>query len=267
MKKFILTNPPDSRGIVYLKENDFHYLVRIRRLGKGSVFTAFLPDGTEKDFEVISAKNDILKAQCVNEAPVHMTSHIKRNTPNNILPPIYLFQALPKGSKMDLIIRQAGECGISRIIPFYSEYSQIKNKVHGVNTEKIKRWNRIIKEARQQSGSVTETQVNEPCVFDEVFIFWDKLKKEKPKGSGIFFNEKEKNPGTLHDCLKNNPDFVAMAIGPEGGFNNIEAQRFKAAGFKSLSLGDNILRTETAALYGAAAIRTILLERAYWKMN
>ena len=265
MKKFILQNPPDSRGIIYLKENDFHYLVRIRRLGVGSVFKAFLPDGNEKELEIISVKNQVLKAQCKEDALLHTCFKSKEGISENTIPPIYLLQALPKGSKMDLIVRQACECGILRIIPFFSEYSQVKNKAKGAYTEKAKRWNRIIKEARQQSGSAVQTKINEPCDFDKAVLFWEQLNKEKACGVGIFFHEQSKRPGTLHDCLGDNPDFVVMAVGPEGGFSPAEAECFEKAGFKSMALGDNILRTETAALYGAAAIRIILSERASWQ--
>ena len=256
MKKFILQDPPDSRGMVYLKHNDFHYLVRIRRLEKGSFFKAFLPDGSEKELEILSIKNELIKAQCRGEIPLQI---------KNTLPPVFLLQALPKGAKMDLIVRQSSECGISRIIPFFSEYSQVKNNVKGAYTEKIKRWNRIIREARQQSGSVIQTQINTPCNFDDVLLFWEQLKKENSLGIGFFFHEQSNKPDTFHNCLFDDPGFVVMAIGPEGGFSPMEAECFNAAGFKSIVLGDNILRTETAALYGAAAIRTILLERAYWQ--
>ena len=253
--------------MVYLKDKDFHYLVRIRRLEKGSFFKAFLPDGSETELEILSIKNTVLKAQCRGEAPLQTCCQSKESIPENILPPLYLLQALPKAAKMDLIVRQASECGIMQITPFFSEYSQVKSKGSEANAEKQKRWERIIKEARQQSGSAVQTKIHEPCTFDELFLFWEQLNKEKARGIGIFFHEQSKKPYTFHECLGNAPDFVVMAVGPEGGFSPMEAQRFEAAGFKSLVLGDNILRTETAALYGAAAIRTILLERASWKMK
>ena len=267
MKKFILPDPPDSLGKIYLKGNDFHYLVRIRRLGKGSFFKAFLPDGTVKELEILSINNEVLTAQCGPEKDT-----ITKNS--NVLPPVYLFQALLKGAKMDLIVRQAAECGISAVVPFVSEYSQVRIRAGGAasvnkdeSTEKTRRWNRIIREARQQSGSAIPTQINAPCNFDEIFLFWEQLNKKDAGGVGIFFHQDHLESGTLHDHLGNKPGFVVMAVGPEGGFSPAETQRFKAAGFNSLVLGDNILRAETAALYGAAAIQTILSERASWLLK
>jgi 16S rRNA (uracil1498-N3)-methyltransferase len=70
--------------------------------------------------------------------------------------------------------------------------------------------------------------------------------------------------GTFHEYLYNSPTFVAVAVGPEGGFSPGEAARFMAEGFKPLVMGSTILRTETAALYATAAVRIILLESASW---
>jgi 16S rRNA (uracil1498-N3)-methyltransferase len=60
---------------------------------------------------------------------------------------------------------------------------------------------------------------------------------------------------------------VVLAVGPEGGFSPEEVSRFLAAGFKPLVIGNTILRTETAALYAAAAVRIILLERTAWTLT
>jgi 16S rRNA (uracil1498-N3)-methyltransferase len=60
---------------------------------------------------------------------------------------------------------------------------------------------------------------------------------------------------------------VVLVIGPEGGFSPEEVSRFTAAGFKSLVMGNAVLRVETAALYAAAAVRIILLEKASWTLK
>jgi 16S rRNA (uracil1498-N3)-methyltransferase len=200
------------------------------------------------------------------------------------LPPIILFQGLPKGAKMDLIVRQAAEGGIREVVPFESEYSAVKTKsadsagarpgsagTSGPLAEKIKRWERIVKEARQQSGSVIPTEVKAPLSVDGLLDYWAELLKSRPRGLGILLHQEPWNPaggplaqGTFHDYLSNDPGFVVLAVGPEGGFSPGEAARFIGAGFKPLVMGSTILRTETAALYAAAAVRIILLESASW---
>jgi 16S rRNA (uracil1498-N3)-methyltransferase len=70
--------------------------------------------------------------------------------------------------------------------------------------------------------------------------------------------------GTFHSYLVKKPDFVVLAVGPEGGFSTGELTRFLNAGFRPLVMGNTILRTETAAVCGIAAIRIILLESEAW---
>jgi 16S rRNA (uracil1498-N3)-methyltransferase len=176
-------------------------------------------------------------------------------------PSIILLQSLPKGDKMDLIVRQAAETGISKIIPFVSEFSIGKANV---GEKKFTRWERIIKEARQQSGSRIDTNLQLPLAINEVFDFWREIKDE---AIGLLFHQQGVEKNSLHGYLKGYPKIVVMAVGPEGGFSDAEVSLFIENDFKALTIGDTILRTETAALYCAAAIKIILLERDTWKLN
>jgi 16S rRNA (uracil1498-N3)-methyltransferase len=243
---------------------DYHYLVRVRRLKSGAVFDVLLPNGEETPVQILSVVDGILIGRCLAAG---------RAGGGPLLPPIILFQGLPKGAKMDLIVRQAAEGGLSGVVPFESGYSAVKIKA-GVMDEKIKRWERIIKEARQQSGSVIPTELKAPCGIDGVLDYWRELIKDRPRGVGILLHQEPWTPaggplvqGTFHDYLYNDPEFVVLAVGPEGGFSPGEAARFIEAGFKPLVMGSTILRTETAALYAAAAVRIILLESASWTLK
>ena len=264
MKKLILSSSPDRDGILRLREKDYHYLVRVRRLKPGAVFDALLPGNIETKLSVISVNDGVLTVQC-------MVTHDSIADCAALLTPVYLFQALPKGNKMDLIVRQAAEAGVSHILPFESEYSQVKialslDNTQGASTgEKVRRWTRIIREARQQSGSLIPTAVEAPLKLQGLLDYWKKLKKDHESGVGILLHQDPlEQQGTFHDYLKDNPEFTVLAVGPEGGFSSAEAARFLAEGFKPLKMGNTILRTETAALYGVAAIRIILSESAAW---
>jgi 16S rRNA (uracil1498-N3)-methyltransferase len=265
MKHFILQVQPGEGGIIRLYEKDYHYLVHVRRLKSRMVFDAVLPGGRiETKVRILSTKDNILIGQCIIENNIEE----ERTQPGSLLPtgsklpPIALFQALPRGAKMDLIVRQAAEAGVSLVAPFKSEYSQAApNKDSG---EKMKRWERIIKEARQQSGSITETKVLPPCGVDALLEYWESLKKKYSRPLGIILHQEPLENGTFHGYLRNDPDFVALAVGPEGGFSPGELTQFIKTGFRPLLMGNTILRTETAALYGIAAIRIILLESEAW---
>ncbi|GHV94481.1 ribosomal RNA small subunit methyltransferase E [Spirochaetia bacterium] len=276
MKRFILNREPDKNGIVRLEGDDYHYLVRVRRLAPGEFFPALLPNGDEVLIQVRSVEGGTLVGAISEEYLTRGhggTEDTASQTDTAFhtvaaLPPIILLQALPKGEKMDLIVRQAAEGGVSEIIPFVSEFSIPKIKGDADSGgKKQARWERIIKEARQQSGSAVATAIRPPLGIDGLFAAWEEIKQKRPGALGLLLHHLPLAQASLHGYLNTDPETVALAIGPEGGFSPAEVSCFLETGFKALTIGDTILRTETAALYGAAAIRIILLERKSWAMK
>ena len=264
MKQFILnSDPADDK--VRLEGNDYKYLVHVRRLAAGEYFPAVLPGGTVVNVQVQSVDRGVLVGRI-----------FRGETGGTLpaLPPIILFQALPKNEKMDLIVRQAAESALTEIVPFTAEYSMIKISNSG---HKISRWERIIKEARQQSGSTVATTIRQPVSLDGLFEYWNHLTVQKPGTVGLLFHHIPLENESLHGYLGKiqihngescqSDTAVVIAIGPEGGFSPDEAERFLAAGFKSFILGDTILRTETAALYAQAVVRILLWERKSWEIK
>jgi len=253
MKQFILNSKP-LNNVVRLKNDDYRYLVRVRRLAVGEFFPAVLPGGEEVQVQVSSIDHGVLTGRLV---PVE---HLK--TQKEDIPPIVLLQALPKADKMDLIVRQAAEGGVSEVVPFVSEFSVAKVNTTG---QKFTRWERIVKEARQQSGSGIATRIHQPLTFNGLFDYWNKLQEKE--ALGLLFHHQGLEQKSLHSYLNSIPKIVALAVGPEGGFSDSEVSLFLENGFKPLTIGDTILRTETAALYCAAAIRILLLERNSWDLK
>jgi len=253
MKHFLLREPPNGEGIVHLYREDYHYLVRVRRLRAGSLFPALLPSGEETQVKVLSTVNGILLGECEGcggrgESP---------------WTPILLFQGLPKGNRADLIVRQAGEAGVREVVFFESEYSVTRAK--DIPGERLERWGRIVREARQQSGSTVPTAVRGPWTLAGLLAYWEELREKGPVG--IVLHQDPLETGTFHACLEGNPALVVLAVGPEGGFSPGEIDLFRAGGFKPLLMGRTVLRTETAALYGAGVIRIILLENQSWMLR
>jgi 16S rRNA (uracil1498-N3)-methyltransferase len=253
VKQFLLTKEPDN-NIVRLEGDDYRYLVRVRRLAVGEYFPALLPDGEETLVKVLSIDKNTLTGEIAQKLTLRSSSN---------LPPIILFQALPKGEKMDTIVRQAAEGGITEVVPFVSEFSVGRTNSEG---QKFSRWERIIKEARQQCGSKISTTIHEPLTLDGLFGYWDELKGAAGGGSlGLLFHHRGLEQESLHSYLNIVPKLAVLAVGPEGGFSEKEVSLFLEKGFKPLTIGDTILRTETAALYCSAAVRILLLERNSWE--
>jgi 16S rRNA (uracil1498-N3)-methyltransferase len=259
LKQFILNRAPDG-GIIRLEGDDYHYLVRVRRLAVGEFFPAVLPGEVETLIQVLSVDHGVLIGRCTDTSVCRETSQIHFQVN---LPSVILFQALPKGEKMSLIVRQAAEAGITEIVPFVSEFSFAKIK--DGNGRKFSRWERIIKEARQQSGSATATVIRPSLTMDGLLNYWDKLKKIG--ALGLLFHHQPLVNTSLHGYLENDPQLVVLTVGPEGGFSDNEVYRFRENGFNPLTIGDTILRTETAALYCAAAVKVLLLEKNLWQLK
>jgi 16S rRNA (uracil1498-N3)-methyltransferase len=293
MKQFLLSSTPARCGgesgaegagrVVRLSGKDYHYLVRVRRLRPGAVFNAVEPGGAGVRVLVRSVEGGVLLGECLDTGkplPQSDTAAPLSHEGNAaLLPPLVLFQALPKGAKMDMIVRQAVEGGIAAVVPFTSARSapKLKKNPDSGGSGRVERWRRIVREARQQSGSAIATTVEAPRAFEEALAFWGELRERHKRPVGLLLHPPAKigrNLGktaaaplenaSFHGYLEGNPGFVAIAVGPEGGFSPEEAVRFVEEGFNPVSMGNSVLRTETAALYAAAAIRIILLESESW---
>ncbi|MDR1950265.1 MAG: 16S rRNA (uracil(1498)-N(3))-methyltransferase [Spirochaetaceae bacterium] len=283
MKQFLLPTAPDAGGRLCLSGKDYHYLARVRRLSPGDSFDALLPSGDQVRVLVVSADRTCLSCRCFfpeERAPTADSSEAVAPEPVSIV----LFQALPKGTRMDLIVRQATEGGVTEIVPFESDHSILR--LTGETAGRLERWRRIVKEARQQSGSAAATTVRAPAGTAGALAYWGELRDRRPGAVGILLltsgewgggptaspsggppGQDPLEKGSFHGYLVKSPALVAVAIGPEGGFSPEEASRFMAAGFKPLTIGNTVLRTETAALYATAAIRVILLENQSWMLK
>jgi len=267
VKQFILREQPGKDDTVRLEGNDYHYLVNVRRLAAGEFFPAILPSGKETLVKITSINQKVLTGKCLNETAPDNAAPAEAAPSEKKLPSIILFQALPKGDKMDLIVRQAAEGGITEIVPFVSEFSVAKT---GADGQKFARWERIVREARQQSGSKIATAIRRPVsgkslTISGLFEYWATLREAG--ALGLFFHHQGLEKESLHSYLDSVGSIVVMAIGPEGGFSDEEASLFQENGFKPVTIGDTVLRTETAALYCAASVKILLLERDSWELK
>jgi 16S rRNA (uracil1498-N3)-methyltransferase len=293
LKQFILKETPGRDRLVRLDGDDYHYLVRVRRLKPGDRFPVLLPERIPGTVLVLSAEGGILSGRLSVPAfvPEKVPACAARPELPSPVPPVVLFQALPKGAKIDLIIRQAAEGALSEVVVFTAEHSVARpEKPEG----KEARWRRIVKEARQQSGSAAETAVRFCPSLEAALFRWAALREQYREALGLLLHpypveggisEEGQKPQSLqkaqslqraqepleqetfHDYLGNSPGLVVLAAGPEGGFSGAETAIFLKAGFRAVRMGDTVLRSETAALYGAAAVRIILLERSAWMLK
>jgi 16S rRNA (uracil1498-N3)-methyltransferase len=170
-------------------------------------------------------------------------------------PKLVLMQCLPKSRKMDLIIRQAVEAGVERVVPLVSDHAVARTDE---GSARLERWRRIAREAREQSGAARPAVIEPPARLDETV-------GRTRGGTAIFFHEDPAGGSPLHGILAGAEGSLVVLIGPEGGLSPREVALLEASGFHRAWLGDGVLRTETATLYAVAAVRTIVRERETWR--
>ncbi len=155
---------------------------------------------------------------------------------------IYLYQGLPKSSKMDFIIQKATEIGVKKIFPIITKRTVVKIKNSKKEENKVNRWNKICTEAAKQSKRDNIPKVNNILKFNEMI---ELLREEE---NILVPYESEENNGLKNILNKSRSKKIHLIIGPEGGFEAEEIMKLKSVDGKIVSLGPRILRTETAGL-------------------
>lgn len=163
---------------------------------------------------------------------------------------VTLLQSYPKGDKLEEIIKHSTELGVYEIMPVITERSIVKidkNK----KESKLNRLNMIAKEASKQSRRNYIPQIND--IYNLTDIDFTKYNKLIFAYEVEATNTENKKFLEIINDIKEN-DNIIIAIGPEGGFSEKEANYLIGKGFIPVSLGKRILRTETAGLYCLSAI-------------
>jgi 16S rRNA (uracil1498-N3)-methyltransferase len=162
---------------------------------------------------------------------------------------ITVIQGLPRGEKIEMVLQKGTELGVSEFSIFRADRSVPRlggEKLIG----RLDRWNKIVQEAARQSER-----------FDQPVVAWHPTAAaaaaSASKADLKLLLWERGVPSPLREALDGmpRPSGVAIAIGPEGGFEPGEAEAFSLWGFTPVTLGERVLRTETAALAMAAILQ------------
>ncbi len=162
---------------------------------------------------------------------------------------IVLFQGLPKGDKMEMIVQKAVELGAYSIVPFAAKRSVVRLDEKKA-AKKQARWQAIAKGAAEQSGRSIIPEVKSILTFAEA------LEASKELDVLLIPYELEegmKETARIIEAIRPGQS-VGIFIGPEGGFEEEEVELAKKAGASAVSLGKRILRTETAGLMALSVL-------------
>jgi len=210
-----------------IKGSDAHQIKDVLRMKVGDDLELLDGCGTIYSSKVLEIQKDKVVCDILSNRTEEKAPKVK----------VTIAQCLPKAKKMDLIIQKCTELGAATIIPTLSERSISK-------ADKLERWKKIAKESAEQSGRSTIPEIYPLLKFKDV------LKESKNYDLALIPWELEQS-NTLKNSLifPDNPSLsLIFLIGPEGGFSQSEVNEATTAGFKPVSLGKRILRTETAGM-------------------
>lgn len=221
---------------------DHHYLTHVLRLTQGDSFDAVDANRHRYRCTITGVGPESCE---IGIAPYRIGDPAEPET--RYEPRITLFQALPKGQKLDTIVRQATECGVSEIVPIVTAHCIAELPEQRI-AGRLERWNRIAREAVQQSGAIVP-EIRRPIRIGEIPRFWEN------RGPALVFHQDCLDSSMFLDTLSQSPERIAICIGPEGGFAEEEVSELSSHGFTPIYLGERVLRTETAAIYAIAAVQ------------
>jgi len=237
---FVKQRTTDDRFLI--AEEDRHHIVKVMRMQIGDQIICVDPKGKQ----AVCALAEITDKSVV--ADVVQWKEIVSELPISIT----IASGLPKGDKLELIVQKGTELGAHQFLPFSATRSVVKwDEKKAV--KKIDRWQKISKEAAEQSHRAFLPEVMSPVSFKELLI-----RSKDYDYKLVAFEEESRNGETsvFASTLKkmNNGESLLLVFGPEGGLTDEEVKLLKNSDFEVCGLGPRILRTETAPLYALAAI-------------
>lgn len=224
--KSVYISRPDFAGDRCRIAGDEHHHLGVARAEAGETVEIFDGQGGVWTTEIVSSTRRETIVRLVDKRTVE-----KRG------PELILALSLIKPSAFELALEKAVEVGVTRFIP------TIAHRSNATSGRRSDRWSRIVIEAAKQSKRYHLPLVDNPLKFEKVL--------DVPASTKIVFAER--GGGPLKSALAGTP--ALCLVGPEGGWTDAELEAARLKGFHLVGLGENILRSETAAIVGAALLR------------
>ncbi|AZU63383.1 16S rRNA (uracil(1498)-N(3))-methyltransferase [Neobacillus mesonae] len=225
-----------------IEGDDRHHIIKVMRMQIGDEIICVDKDGKQAVCRLAEITDETVVADVVqwkegnSELPISIT----------------IASGLPKGDKLEWIIQKGTELGAHQFLPFSAARSVVKWDEKKA-AKKIERWQKIAKEAAEQSHRSKVPEIISPMSFHAML---EKSKDFQYKLAAYEEESREGESSNFSSSLKQMQpgDSILLVFGPEGGLADEEVQKLKSNGFVLCGLGPRILRTETAPLYTLAAI-------------
>ena len=239
MPRFFVRANQIENGTAQIFGDDAHHISRSLRMAVG------------EHISVCDMQKNIYECELTEFLSDRVCAKVLSCAQSDVEPPFHahLYQALPKGDKLDSIIQKAVECGMSEMTTFESERCVVRMK-EGTEQKKLERRERIALEAAKQSGRGLVPKISPTVDF--------KTAIDRAANADIrLFCYEGDDTSPLATVLKeyeiavgkNQNPTISIVIGSEGGFSLSEVQYAREKGLIPVGLGKRILRTETAASF------------------
>lgn len=221
----------------------FHHIFDVCRQQKGS------------HFEVLGngQKAHLIEIMSVEKKRAFGKILETRQIPPLSKPHLILALSIPRFPVIEAVIEKATELGVTRIQPFYSEFSFIR-RAQSLSESKVERWKKIVISATQQSGRGDLMEISEPVDLSEVLEQFN----QKTARRGLFAYEGASTLGIQKQLRSQSLDDLNefwLFVGSEGGFSSTEVEEFRQVGLEPVTLGEQILRVETACITLLAVLK------------
>lgn len=226
--------PPDSiqNGVARLSREESHHLRNVLRLQVGEIVEVFDGKGNSYTGRVDREGKDFVVASLMPTPGAFRPS-----------PAIVLALSLVKPGRFEWALEKCTELGVQEIVPLESRFSDVRIPQSRI-AERIRRWQRVTREAAKQCRRTTVPELREPMRLAELMKAQSYRESTK-----ILFSEKTSR---LWNAMGIHLQQIVICIGPEGGWHPEEIQTAESAGCEIYGLGPRILRTETAAVTALA---------------
>lgn len=211
----------------YLLGQNANHLFRVLRAQPGQQFDV--------------AAEGVLRVGTITVAtPDKVEFHLGEEVESEAIPEITVYLSIFKFDRMEWALEKLTELGVSRIVPVIAD--RTAQHLAKAADARVERWRKIAREAAQQARRIAPPEIADPVRVEGMV-----------KQSGILLSEVE-DAVSLKAALAGCRPPLSLAFGPEGGWTPAEIELFKAAEWKSASLGNTILRAETAAIAAVAVV-------------
>ena len=229
MQRFFLSADHINNNFIIVNGNDANHIKRSLRMSVGDKLIICDMQKNEYECEIFSLEKE------------SVTVNIMKSSKNDTEPiyQAYLYQALPKGDKMDYIVQKAVELGVYSIIPFISERCISRPDIVSCE-KKVVRWQRIAEEAAKQCGRGIIPYVGKVLSYNDMIL-------DAVRGELVFFCYEGDDTEKIGSIINGKYADIRFIIGAEGGFSISEVEIAHNNGMKITGLGKRILRCETAS--------------------